>query len=253
MPNPENNFESVPNPEKNSPQHTQEIIDSLRLETQAVSPEQREKFSALVRECHAAFISLYGQYIEHPLTDQEMADRFILTDQETFKEFYNGYSKNINTYGYTGDDSFMSCFRIKGIKFVIGYANNYWQRITKEGKNILIEMEGSENQAESKVIKMAQTNNIAHETAHMYGASNIPFWFQEYGALFYGKEIENLIESLTLSVSTDNNGIDYYTALVKKHGVIIHRLYFSENLTPEDKKLVYQLDEEFELQNGQNQ
>ncbi|GEM_PF-6815832 len=72
-------------------QQTDEQIDSLRLETQSVSPADLEDYKALVANSHHKLINYFGNYIPHAHTDNNVANRFLVTDDMSFRDFENNW------------------------------------------------------------------------------------------------------------------------------------------------------------------
>src|SRR5690349_5313805 len=64
-------------------------LDSLRLDSQNLSPNQREVAVERVTRYHEAFLELYGKYLPHHFSNQDIADRVLIMDQNTHGEFYD--------------------------------------------------------------------------------------------------------------------------------------------------------------------
>ena len=59
-------------------------LDSLRLEAQSISPQEKNEFNEIIRDSYKQFLKTFGGYIDESIDIAEMERRFIFTNFTLF-------------------------------------------------------------------------------------------------------------------------------------------------------------------------
>lgn len=219
-----------------------ETIDSLRLDTQAVSPQEKEGFNQTIRECHAAFMDEFGKFIDHPLSDQEVADRFILTDESTYLNFRSQFAeKESGSFPFinrlTKGKQVMTTFS-EGL--VIGYLPDAFQETTLSTKRRMVAEKGEEARAFLNDLVIRWT--VVHEIAHLYQRNDLPSNFREMEAYWVCDQVTKNQLGKIVSTPLSTGYTIFFQQQISKYGNHLLAIFFGQSSDPE---LVKKIDHDY--------
>jgi len=217
---------------------TKEQIDSLRIETQSISPKEQEEVLETIEKGHHCLIKEFGEYIKNPITDKEAAERFIITDPETYEKFLNEWQQEyyLRTYD-TQIRGTMRRYPKESGKFIIGSIPDFWPNVNPGNQKRLIEKFGGEQQAKKAVLEATTNYQALHELSHFYQDNENPYWLQESGAHWYPNEISSKNDLRKFEASELKPAENLYQKLVNNFKEDTHRIYFGQKpkkITKED-------------------
>lgn len=167
-----------------------EEIDAIRHEIQSLTPKEQDQFSSTIKECNDAIIRQYGPYMpkEKPLSNDKMAERYLIMDDETYNQFCSLWVDvaNASSYIETGE---MRAFPDKG-QFVIGKPiPDIWNYMHAESQQKLLARNNNDlSRAQSEANTKMKRAIIIHETTHLY-QDELPLWFIESHAYWTMRDI----------------------------------------------------------------
>lgn len=211
-----------------------EQLDSLRLDCQNQPPVIQEQIYRLTASTHDMLLSFYGDYLAHPRSSEELAHRFLLTDQETHSLFFDQWLFSLESRlpleKYHSDgQSHMRYFSNAEGGFAIGYVADAWSKVKPKERARLIKNLGDETTAENLTILFNLAYTLLHEMVHFYQDPHLPLWFMETGAYFYAHDIftRKSFFNRTTSLGDDlRRVVKFHQYLIKKHGPDVHHLSF---------------------------
>lgn len=219
---------------------TKEQLDSLRLETQSLSPREKEAFTAVVSECHRAFLSSYGGYISEE-QDSTIAEKFLVMDKDRYERFYKEWSEFPIAITYTPeeDDRGYGRYFSEAGRVVAGYIPDLWTSIPEQNQKKLIERTGNLKKARQYVENIVTRYIVTHYIAHMYQDPNIPLWFMECGAYYYARSVMREKKWGDMKSSSYDPKADFYQILIDKYGGGVHKISFGQPIDEERKQEVF--------------
>src|SRR3989344_1323147 len=224
---------------------SREEIDSLRMETQPLSPKEYEETKAFIRECDSGFRANLGAYMK-PRKDNEeieVADRFLAMDKKTLETFghywYMGSNRKDTSKNYLpeGDSGNMQTYLGKG-DFAVGYIPDYWHMAPEDVRKHLINVMGSERNAMRYLQRVTARQIYTHEIAHLYQDSSLSVPFSEAGAYYYARELMKRNKWGPPIGGGDDDAADFYGELVSKYGDDVHKLYFGTLLNKRKRRFI---------------
>jgi hypothetical protein len=166
-----------------------EQLDSIRLETQNISPQEREQQKRLISKAHRRILgSNFGQFITHPKPDSEIEERFLFMDKETRTQFLPEWTKDPKVNQLPSIDRFAAVTGQPG-GFVAG-GWDFWDQLPEsvrlEGKLMFKNQFAidDENIVASIINNMANDNSYVHEITHLYQDTTLPRGFAECAPIF---------------------------------------------------------------------
>jgi hypothetical protein len=207
-------------------------LDSIRLETQNISPSEREQQKRLISKAHRRILgSNFGQFISQAKSDSEIEERFLFMDKETRTQYLPEWTKDPKVNQLPSIDRFAAVTDQHG-RFVAG-GWDFWDQLPEsvrlEGKlmfknQFAIE---DENIVASIINNMANDNSYVHEITHLYQNTTIPRAFAECGAYFYEKELrEQSPYGINIATTEEERFAPFYQSLLEKYGDDVHKLFF---------------------------
>ncbi|MEO8581686.1 MAG: hypothetical protein ABI425_03845 [Patescibacteria group bacterium] len=228
-----------------------EELESLRLEAQSISPEEKKEFDAIVKESYDRFLLKFGKYLDRTIETTVIEDRFILTDAQTNEEFQNMWNVDPSkrVHKYADAIGIFRAFNSDGA-FVLGVPQDVWPRLSDDNRMTIIAQTGNEDNAKKFVKKAYHRNIILHEITHLYQpggekANSIPLWLHELQAYWVGRELCD--EDSQVHNDEYDKRADFFQMLLDKYGDDVHALCLSKN-KGHNEFTMYQIRKEFTLE-----
>lgn len=213
-----------------------EQIDSLRLETQSISPKEQVQLERIITNSHKLLLKQFGEYISNKKSDKEAISTFIFTDPDTYKTFFDEWTDSHNNIKYSKGPGVMRAYSKEG-KFVIGFLSEYWDKVVN--KQEAIGEFGNEESAQKEIKNMVARGHIIHELSHIYQNSDLPLWFLECGAYWYSHNVPKSAELNIVSMTDYDKPVDFFDSLISKYGDDVHKLSFSNKVDKEIQDRIF--------------
>ena len=206
-----------------------EMRDALRLEVQTSSPKEREAYEREVEGVYHDFLAKWGEFVKEPIPKQEIANRFIGTDDETLQQ-------HIYPDWFRAGDRVQAMHAMTDMvrktvfmeRMTQEEAAELWHNAREDVRERVREANGYADDADAvrRLRESTDRNTIAHEIAHLMQDNTLPHWFMEMGARWYGRQAEFMKAEHLLEGSIQRTLADHYDALLDEHGDLVHRMYF---------------------------
>jgi hypothetical protein len=212
----------------------QDQVDELRLNTQAISPTERNKFNRDIDWANSFLSNRYGEYIKESTPTQVLRERIIVVESQSISRVTAAIGPSKKN---TGKNDSVSNPSIQAVthpraKFVLledhpDLGQEYFNSLTQDQKEVLIKSHG-EDKLKSRLKVFGDLNRkdtIAHEIAHYYQPA-LTGWFSECGAYYYTREAVREVAYKSYDLYRMPLLADFYERLLSKYGDNIHRLQF---------------------------
>ena len=211
---------------------TEEIVESLRLEVEDVSPTERKGLLELVQKYNEAILEQYAGYIQEAQQAQDQTKKFLfIQDRETFNRFVKEYS-----LGQTHTDKLL----IHGATFKGDYLGDYivlsiYNALNLPVSNRFRELVGANLMQMSFELNV---KTIIHELFHIYcGAENQ--LFSEAGAVYYTSQILESMGLHNIVLENDDKHTAAFQKLIDNYGEDVHKLFFGQKIHSVKSKVIY--------------
>lgn len=206
-----------------------EDLDAVRIEAQAISPQEQREIEELVLELHRRFLEQMGPFLAWDIDPGLMAKKFITTTRETLPDFndtwMNAAGLMVASYALK-EEVGAQAFRDDG-NFVVGIPPELWRYISEEDwQGMLAAQQVTPEELKARLKRHERCQVILHEMTHLYQFTSAlsPLWLQEAQAYWVAREF--IIEPLTAAIA------DFFQSLLEKYGNEVHELIFGKSLNP---------------------
>lgn len=224
-----------------------EALDSIRVESQSISPQDQGQIERLIIRLHSKFIETMFPFLAWDIDPQLMAKKFITTNPEMFDEFIGNW---IDTRGRVVQSYFDSqgdarAFQDEG-NFVAGLQADLWRYLPEEQWDTLLKEKGvSEKELAAQLRELQQSHIILHEMTHLYQMNSelTPLWLMECQAYWMVRGIMQTEMSEAVA--------GFFQFILDKYGDEVHMLCFGKStnqtlaakllgeFTPEIQKTIF--------------
>lgn len=219
-----------------------EQLEALKIEAQAIPPDEQEAFELLVSQVHASFLRLFSGLTSFDIDSEQMVSKFISTDPDSYHEFVGRWQETRGKVfeRYMTRKGQAQAFANDG-NFVIASEDRFDDFISQQDWESMLQNTGlPEDELMSLVRNILDATVIAHEMTHLYQfPTNLtPLWLLEGQA--YWATTKMLKHSL--STRATDAIANFYQYLLDKYGDKVHRLCFGAS---ESSKLSESIKAEF--------
>lgn len=217
-------------------------VDALRIEVSSLSPSEERKLRTEVALCNTVLKSHYGRFMAKNYEDSEIAQRFLLSDEPTVRNFIEvwGGEDSSTSYLPEGEIGYMTAYKGADEEFVFGSTSDSWRKLGDGEQQRLIAAHGSADKAASYVNSLYRRAGLAHELCHMYQDEDLPVAFLECGAHFYGVRVSLLSKKDYIADENTDRVVDFYKGLIEKYGDDVHRVFFGAAADKEKREQILQ-------------
>lgn len=225
----------------NSP-FNQEQIDSLRLETENISPKEKEEAFQIAQKLNGYILEIYSDYIEYSKEPEEFPKRLVFTKSaDTISRFKSIWLDSKK------EEKDLSGITIHPDEFGILWFKNKEsfpeiKKYIEKNKKEFLERYGSLEKAEEEFIEAYMHNIIIHELLHLYSpALELPSVFKEAGAYFYAHHLLIVMGDMffSLNKSYDIKLRNLYQKLIDKYGDDVNKLFFGQEVDEEIRNSIF--------------
>lgn len=221
-------------------------LDALRAESGSLPPREQAEYDQMVRELHRTYLKKMSPLLPIHSTDSEMASKFILVNNDVYREFNNNWIDEDGkiVHKYVKDRGAGRAFVDRG-NFCILLPVDLWSTISKKHRHRIIKetKSPSENDAKNLVNRSLRTNTLFHEINHLYqdpDGNRLPLWLREAQSYWVGRELAD--ENIQFHTPEFDAIADFYESLVKKYGDDVHKVCFGTQM---NSFITYQVLHEF--------
>jgi hypothetical protein len=202
--------------------------DYLRMESQSLSPKEQTEFQNLVKSLHGLFMDKFGSLLRSPASNQKMAEKFIILDNDTYDVVNEDWERTegARIEKYTSDKGHGRAFKDSG-NFVVSLPIDLWKDFSEDKKKRYMEqLKLSNAEAEKYVNTVMKSNIVLHEMTHLYQkpGTDLPLWLTEAQAYWIARELPS--EEMKIHTSEFDKRADLYKALLEKFGDELHKICF---------------------------
>ncbi len=223
-------------------------VDALRLEAQSISPKEQAEFEELIANCNHMVLDKFEAAITDPVSDQEMARRFVIADGEGLQTFLKDWTDKTGrvVHSYNSDDSAGGrAFAKEGGLVVIPPKDLWSDGLSEEDRERFARRYQGKDKAKNLINTSLRVNMVIHEITHLYQRvtpdNDPPLWFTEVQAYWAGREAAP--EAIQFHWPFFDKAADFYQKLVDKYGaneIAQHGFYNGKNAF-----ISYKLEKEF--------
>lgn len=200
-----------------------EQLDSLAIEAQSITPEEKEKYNKIIAKANQAILEEFGKFIDHPIPEAELLKKFIFVDKEdmtTLLEAWEPEKKKGRSYTDRSNISARAYIHEGNFVVQIPDNNDVWNLISEKGQAQLIKTMGDEQKAKD-FLKLSLINQtVIHELNHLYqtykDTTPNSYFLKELQAYWTGVNLVD--EDMQIHTSEFDKRADFYQKLVDDYG-----------------------------------
>jgi hypothetical protein len=199
-----------------------DISDSIKLESSVLSPDHEKRVKSLTRLVSRAFISKYEQFIpmETIREQSDVENGVIVVSEEAMTPLYREWT------GKDPRDEVSGFFDPRSHQIILVEPNSYWTQVSESIRQSALAMTGGETRARRVIGWTGLKSTLAHELVHSMGSRTLPEWFQECGAMYYQRYIEEQLAFGYFTNPMTEKAVALYNQLLLQFGNDVHRTFF---------------------------
>lgn len=214
------------------------MMDELRLEWSAVSPELNNLLAKLGTSIIEALETMYGEYIPEETLEQSagIVDRLLCIAPDRYQDFIDTWYPDTPKRGGKSQGTFHP-----GYGRIVTFQNP--AEIIKSVEEVLTEQQmeqaGGRKNVQKNLLLMYFPNVLGHEIIHEYFAASSSLPFNESGTEYYSQQLHTKIRlPYGYLVGYGDKPKTFYAELVEKYGDDVHRTFFGSPVTYQTRRQI---------------